>query len=372
MKNKTNEVDYHVYANTKAEELKQNTKKALAENVKQAGKRDAEENLPHPTGDNLSTYLDPELNALQQQVDDLRDLHRADETVQSTVAKHERDVQTERNKRDEISRKLTNKQAGFQQGVSILLAIFPIGAVLLLGLMEGLMSLQAIRSFIPNYIIALPVSIIFGGGLAILAHRFIPWFNSGKTKLGKLLRKVGLVAAFSIAFYGLGLLRSYQIGLQAMSVDQLTQGGIFEIADPQEALIYCLLSWIVFLPAVIISRYTPSKDEWISIFRRRTIKKEIKTLQTKLDISLAEIKRLNNEIENLKIWEESRNQTAKRDEQSAIRMIAYLKSLYIQSNLRHRTDKLKPDCFDKDFRFYLTLYFQPVTGSKTNSPNSNN
>lgn len=375
MKHTTNDVDLHLYDNTKAEELKQKTKKALAENIIQTGIRDAEEGLPTPLDDSLNTYLDPELNGLQQYVEDLRDLHRADETTSSTIDKLHRDSQDERNNRDEISAELQNKQRQLEKyddKYPSLLAMLLSGIVLMLGLMEGLMSLQALQSFIPSYTIALPVSLIFGGGLAILAHKFLPWFNAANNKLSKLVRRVGLIASFSSVFYGLGLLRSYQIALGATPIEDITTSGIYTLADPQEALIYCLLSWLIFLPAVIISKYTPSKQEWISIFKRRTVLKEIKTLQLKLELSQSEIKRLNSEIENLKIWEESRLTTAKRDEQSAIQMIAYLKSLYIQANLRHRLDKKRPDCFDAPFKFYLTLYHQDTPNTKPNHSTSNN
>ncbi|HAD97537.1 MAG TPA: hypothetical protein DCG19_09030, partial [Cryomorphaceae bacterium] len=88
----------------------------------------------------------------------------------------------------------------------------------------------------------------------------------------------------------------------------------------------------------------------------------VKDSERKLDELLQRITTATEEIDNLKQFEISRNQTAKRDEEDALSLVEYVKANYIQSNIRHRLDKsVVPNSFDQKLHYHLTTYFQNIS-----------
>lgn len=370
MLNNTNEVvETKHYDDSHSRSFKERTVKQLTEEVKNTSKRDAEENLPEVKGDELHHYLDPHMGGVQLMVIGLRDIHR-DESVADTVAMRDKECQQERNNRDDLKTQVqdhVNQLKSVVQSMPGKIAVGFAVSVILLGLMEGGMSISALRVLIPFLGLATIISVIFGLGWAILAHEFPSLWRSGKTKLGRLLRRFLLITGISLVFIFIGALRSYRNQVANTSVDDVVSGGIFQIADPQEALLYMVLSWAVMIPAIILAKHGPNKEEFLAIFRKRNLEKKLKAKQEDLASSEAEIKKLSTKIDNLKIWEKSRNTCAAKDEEEALHLIDYLRSIYIQTNLRHRTDRKKPDAFEKPFTYPLTLYFQKPETRRTSS-----
>ena len=130
-------------------------------------------------------YLEPQLSQLQQFVNDMGDAHRAEENT--TIAKDSllnRQVEAQNNRdqkeqnQKQAEQKVNQAKEGYPSVVAICIAI----GVVLLGLMEGLLSINAIRTFIPNRIIAVLIALVFGCGIALLAHKFPKWWNLGTSR----------------------------------------------------------------------------------------------------------------------------------------------------------------------------------------------
>lgn len=368
MKNNTQHVQFQVYDKPEARTLFEKTKHELGDSAKEAGKRDAESNLPRKA-DKLLPYIGHLLSIIQQLINDLRNIHKADENVAQAVTKQDRLLQHARNERDEIKAKYVQTEReyhAYKNGFPSTLAIIVSIVILLLGLMEGLISLGAFRAFIPHYVSALFTSLVYGLSLTILAHQVITWWNMGKTQIMKWLIRILIVGGISGAFFMMGLLRSGQIHLANLSLEESGSATIFTYADPEEALLFTLISWLVFLPAVLLTQFAPTKTQWFGIFKARNQKKALKDITSKLQAQIDRISSTQEEIENLKQFQISRDLTAIRDEEDALSLVEHIKTNYVQNNIRYRLDKgAFPSCFEEELNYPLTTYFYiPKTPKK--------
>lgn len=360
-------VDFQVYDKPEAKTLIEKVKHQLGESSKEAGKRDAESNLPSKK-EKLLPYIGHLLSQIQQLINDLRSIHKADENVSQSISKQERILQQARNERDEIQTKYSQAEREYQiykDGFPSSLAIIVSGIILLLGLMEGLISHGAIRSFVPHYFTALFTALVYGMSLTILAHQILSWWYLGKTQIIKWLIRILVVGGISGAFLMMGLLRSGQIHLSSLSLEESGSGTIFTYADSEEALLFTLISWLVFLPAVLLTKFAPTKEQWFGIFKARHQKKALKGIERKLQAQLDCIACTQEEIENLHQFQMSRDLTAKRDEEEVLSLVEHVKSRYVQSNIRYRLDKgAFPSCFEEEIHYPITTYFYNSKTSK--------
>ncbi len=361
-------VQFQQYDKPEAQQLIQSVKTQLGQDAKEAGKRDAESNLPRK-GDKLLLFISHLLVQIQGLINDLRNLHKADEDVALAIEKQERILEQSRNERDDMQSQYAQVQKDYQyhkDSFPSVMAIVISVIILLLGLMEGLISLHAIRTFVPNYLTALFTALIYGLCLTILAHQVMRWWNMGKSPAKRLVIRSLIISGISGAFYLMGLLRSGQINMSTMSLEDSTTGTLFSYADPTEAFLFMCISWVVFLPAVLLTKLAPTKEQWFSIFKARSLKKAVKDSQRKLDELLQRITTAEGEIHNLRQYEVSRNKAATRDEEDALSLVEYVKANYIQSNIRHRLDKsVVPNSLDQKLHYPLTTYFQNTSTPKS-------
>lgn len=360
MKSNTQEVQFQVYEKPEARTLIEKTKRELGDSAKEAGKRDAESSLPRKS-DNFLPYIGHLLILVQELINSLRSIHKADENVAQAVTTQERMLQQARNERDEIQNKYSKAEGEYQthkDGFPSVLAIIISVVILLLGLMEGGISVEAIRAFIPHFVFALLTSLVYGLSLTILAHQVITWWYIGRSQIMKWLIRILIIGGISGAFFMMGLLRSGQIHLANLSLEESGSATIFTYADREEALLFTLISWLVFLPAVLLTKFAPTKTQWIGIFKARNQKKALKEIEAKLQEQKDRIATTQGEIENLKAFEISRNRAAIRDEEDALSLVEHVKSHYVQINIRYRLDKGSfPSCFEKELHYPLTTYF---------------
>ena len=73
-------VQFQQYHKPEAQQLIESVKTQLGQDAKEAGKRDAESNLPRK-GDKLLLFISHLLVQIQGLINDLRNLHKADEDV---------------------------------------------------------------------------------------------------------------------------------------------------------------------------------------------------------------------------------------------------------------------------------------------------
>jgi hypothetical protein len=306
---------------------------------------------------------------IQGLINDLRNYHKADEDVALAIEKQERILEQSRNERDDMQSQHAQVQKDYyrhKDSFPSVMAIVISIVILLLGLMEGLISLNAIRAFVPDYFIAFFTALIYGLCLTILSHQVMRWWSRPRNPAAKFLIRASIIIGISGAFYLMGLLRSGQINMSTISLEDSSSGNLFSYAEPTEAFLFMCISWVVFLPAVLLTKLAPTKEQWFSIFKARGLKRAVKDSQQKLDDVLQRLTMAEEEIINLKQFEISRNQTAKRDEEDALSLVEYVKANYIQSNIRHRLDKnVVPSSFEQKLHYPLTTYFQ-----KTSTPKS--
>ncbi|HAD98687.1 MAG TPA: hypothetical protein DCG19_14845, partial [Cryomorphaceae bacterium] len=277
-------VQFQQYHKPEAQQLIESVKTQLGQDAKEAGKRDAESNLPRK-GDKLLLFISHLLVQIQGLINDLRNLHKADEDVVLAIEKQERILEQSRNERDDIQSHHAQVRKDYQyhkDSFPSVMAIIISVIILLLGLMEGLISLQAIRTFVPDYLTALFTALIYGLCLTIMAHQVMRWWNLPKNPATKFLIRASIIIGISLAFLFMGLLRSGQINMFTMSLEDSTSGNLFSYADPTEALLFMCISWVVFLPAVLLTKLAPTKEQWFSIFKARSLKKAVKDSERKL------------------------------------------------------------------------------------------
>lgn len=368
--NKTTEINLREYQNTEAEKLNASIPPKVLENATKTGRRDGEESLPKSMGDDFLLYLLPLFQMVQSFIDTLRSLHKADESIRGGLVKLKKELQDQRNERDEIEeeknevkREVKKIKSAFPKKLAVLIAI----VVLLLGLMEGAFSIGAISSFIANLFMATAVSLVYGLGLSIIAHYIPKWWNMGN-KTTKYLIRFTIITGFSLVFFFFGLLRSYQVFVSTATAEMALNGGALVHGDYMEALMYTLLSWIIFLPACILSKMAPTKQQWIGLFKLTEKKKELKKLEDDLLSKKKEITQTKEDYENLKQWDYTRLKTAQKHESQAIGLLDQIKANYIQSNIRTRYGDQQPDCFKQELNFELKTYFQDLTNyNETNN-----
>lgn len=360
-KNKTTYVDHRTYKNDKAEQENREFPRDLLRQTEQKAKRDAEDELPQ-NGDRLETYLATINGEIQAQNDRNRDHFGADETTTLTSKKFQNQLSDERNNRDEleqIAKQKTQECERLSTDYPTFIAMIVASFILALCITEGLLLKSALRVILPNAMTALIAASTIGAGLSILAHKIAVWWQAGKTRFTRILIRISIIGGFSFLFYFFGILRSYQQKLSTLSVEATTNMDMFSLADPKEAFFFMALSWLVFSIAIILTPYSPTFEQWKSIFRLSAKKRELKKAQENLATSRAKVTDIQEELDNLEQWDYSRKKKAERIEQSLIKLITLAKDTYVSTNLKYRRGNQRPDCFDdKSYKYYLTTYFQ--------------
>jgi len=372
MKSKiTHVVDHRIFKNEKAEQENKVFTNNILDQAHQKAKRDAEDGAPLLSGDSLLAHLATINGEVQQQNDRNREYYGADDSIELTKNRLKNEQSDLRNERDEQAEKVKQELAEYEKlktDYPSILAKVIAAVILLLCIMEGLLLTESIRNFMPNRLTALAISLVLGGGLGILAHKFPKWWNLGSSKIQKYTIRTLLIGGFSFVFYSLGLLRSYQQKLSSLSIEESSGGDIFTLSEPKESVMYMMISWLVFSMAIILTKYSPTFEQWKSIFRLSAQRKELKKAEHKLEDSKSKLAANQQELDNLDQWDYSRKTKGYRQEQALIKLLTLAKDTYISSNMKYRRGHQRPDCFDdKGYRYYLTTYFQEVDTSDLNS-----
>lgn len=361
------QVNHKTSDNSLTEDAKASFKNEIIGKAVASGKRDAESGFPKMTGDKLLNYLAPLLSLVQGFLDKLRSIHLADETVALSLNKLIEHLKAQINTRDEQKQQLTVLESALQNikdSFPSLLAWIIFGLLLAFSISDGLLSRLAIASVIGRSA-SLFVAIVFGISFAFLAHKFYEiWIKEGN-KFQKLLRRTGLILFFTSLFFFLGMLRSYEINSSGASIEEGKQS-FFYYVDNFQAFIHCFISWVFFLPSIILSMFIPTWKQIKTLFNSLPLKKEIKNLKNELKSTIQEINKTQEEIDDLEQYEYSRNKAAHRDETENLNLVPSIVSHYVQANNRNRRGE-QPDCFDKleklDYPF--TTYFQDQLEEET-------
>jgi hypothetical protein len=359
---KTYNVNYLHYINSEAEKENEQFEIKILSEVKTQAKRDAEDGLPRLIGDHIEPYIGEHFQQIQKQNDRNREHFGGDETTDLTVTKFNHQLNDERNNRDEIESTLNEARKNytlFKDGYPGLLAGIVAFFVFGLCVADGLLLKEGLRVVIPNNVSALFASITIGLGLGLLAHKIPLWWNLGRNTMIKWLMRLTIIGGFSLLFFFFGLLRSFQGQLNHVALDSAVSIDLFSLADPKEAGLFMLLSWLIFGIAIVLTPYSPKFNEWKNLFQLRSQKKKVKKLEEQFTASQSRIAKILEELDDIAQWDYSRKKKAHRQEQRLIKLLSLVKAAYINSNLRFRRGTDRPDCFDdKSYKFYLTTYFQ--------------
>lgn len=337
------------------------------------GKRDAEDGLPKAKGDTLTPYLSSLLAEVQSLITELCKLHGNHQSTEISEDKLKNRLHTARNQRDVLAAKLSRAEGEYKALRSQFpgrLAYLILGLIVVLGFMEGLFLRDSVRVFLPSLTVSTMVSLVLGLSLALFAHKVHAWLQKGTTRFRRLLIRVAVWSGVSLVFYCFGLLRSYQVALARTSIGDELQGGLFDNADPTEALIYCCISLVLFIPAVWLAGFTPDKEAWKAIFRSREQKRECRKIQRQLLALQAEITKAEADLHDLKQFAYTRLKVAQADEREVMGFVELIRSAYIQANIRHRysAGEDRPDCFDTQFHYPLRTFFQDIDELKPLRP----
>lgn len=363
-------LDYSTYNNLEAEKAKDQASDELIQRAQERGRQDAEVGLPQKKGVAQSNFI---RTTVQDLINTLRGLHRADEHIDNSVSKQERILHEARIERDNARVTLKRVMAEFKlmqddfpKGMAYVVTLLTLVA----GVVEGLMSRDAVRTIIPNYFTSLFVSLFLGVLLTILAHQIVKWWFLGKNRFQKFLIRTGIVVGTSAFFSVMGMMRSAQRRIQSLAIDEQGCNGLLCNVDKTDALIFMFFSLGLFLPACLLAKFAPTKEQWMGLFRARGKQLEVRKHEKLLNVQLKKVAEAEDQMDELKQYSYSKAQYAIRLEEDCTTLAETAWEEYVQSNLRHRRDKVHPDCFDKSFEPRLKTYFYKQNSTPSKSKKS--
>lgn len=363
-------LDHSTYANSEAEQAKVQSSIQLIQRAQERGRQDAEVGLPSRKGIAQSNFIQ---TTVQDLINTLRGLHRADEHIEHSISKQERLLHEARIQRDEEYALLKKKQSELrlmQEGIPRVLAYLAIGGALGLGISDALLNQEALRLLMPSYFKSLFVSICLGILIGVSAHIAVLLWKKPASRIERLLIRTSVCLVTGAFFYCLALLRSAYNNLSVQALDESGCGDIMCNADPADALYMLPLSFLFFLGSCSCAHFSPSKQGWIAIFKVRSKQMEVRKQQTLYKSELKKVAEAEDQMDELKQYSYSKAQYAIRLEEDCITLAESAWAEYVQSNLRHRRDKVHPACFDKPFEPRLKTYFYKQNSTPSKSKKS--
>ncbi|WP_421751071.1 hypothetical protein [Croceimicrobium sp.] len=360
-------LEYKTYVNSDVDQVKRLVNRELLKKAEERGRQDAEVGTPKKHGIAQVNFI---RTTTQELINTIRGHHRADEHVENALAKQERILHEERIARDDSRNQLNSLQQEYKQmegNFPKALAYIFTSLTVVAGLAEGALSLPAVRMVIPHFFAASFTSVFLGILLTILSHQLTRWWFLGRNKFQKVLIRTGITIGVLCFFSVMGVLRASYHAVQYLTVDQTGCGGILCSVDSTEVILFMFFSLAIFLPACLLAKLSPTKAQWLTLFRAKSKMSEIRKCQKKLDGHLYRISDAEDQMDELRQYAYSKQQYAIRIEEECITMAENAWEEYLQSNLRHRRDKVHPECFDKQFEPRLKTYFyrSSTTKSKT-------
>ncbi|MGY3214791.1 hypothetical protein [Mucilaginibacter sp. HD30] len=344
------------YSNASVEALLKNGFPLLADKVKTNAEMFGKRNLPFPNGDKMNSYFETTFHECQGLVDEANrilqfqtkcfEVSENDALINPQLRQLENDIVDAEGKLSSITTTIENTPIlANKNGKRIVIA-----ALLIVCGLDFMLSRSIFEQWGFGFFESLIIALLFPLVIALAAH-LVPYL----IRLGRTIQQQRIIAvvafvAMTAVFTLFALSRAYiQTSILRENGDTSTTIG---------ALPFIVLSDFCFIVAVLSHfRYWPAKSERDAQDRYDTLL--TKQNQLVYEISASKVRR--SELEESKHRLRMQNSAIIDYGQMVEHRIAdFAKQLYSQwktENLRHRSDCQLIDCFDQEFPFTFTYYF---------------